>query len=129
MVRFAVIGTNFITDNFMNAGSQCEGFKVQAVYSRSMEKGKEFAAKYGVEKVYDNYEEMAKDPEIDAVYVASPTCCHYIHSITMMNYGKHVLCEKPVCSNRKELDLLIQAAKDNGVIFMEAMKNVHSPGF
>ena len=45
MVRFAVIGTNFITDNFMNAGSQCEGFKVQAVYSRSMEKAKEYAEK------------------------------------------------------------------------------------
>lgn len=72
---------------------------------------------------------MAKDPEIDAVYVASPTYMHYAHSITMINYGKHVLCEKPVCSNREELDILIKAAKEQGVVFMEAMKNVHSPGF
>lgn len=72
---------------------------------------------------------MAKDPEIDAVYVASPTYMHYTHSITMINYGKHVLCEKPVCSNREELDILIKAAKEQGVVFMEAMKNVHSPGF
>ena len=72
---------------------------------------------------------MAQDPEIDAVYVASPTYMHYAHSITMINYGKHVLCEKPVCSNREELDILTQAAKEQGVVFMEAMKNVHSPGF
>lgn len=129
MVRLATIGTNFITDWLMEGVLELEDIQLTAVYSRSMEKGKEFAAKYGVEKVYDNYEEMAKDPEIDAVYVASPTCCHYIHSITMLNHGKHVLCEKPVCSNRTELDLLIQAAKENGVVFMEAMKNVHSPGF
>ena len=61
--------------------------------------------------------------------LASPTYMHYAHSITMINYGKHVLCEKPVCSNREELDRLTQAAKEQGVVFMEAMKNVHSPGF
>lgn len=59
MVRFAVIGTNFITDNFMDAGSQCEGFKVQAVYSRSMEKAKEYAEKYGIEDCYDSLDALA----------------------------------------------------------------------
>lgn len=129
MVRLATIGTNFITDWLMEGVQELEDIQLTAVYSRSMEKGREFAAKYGVKKVYDSYEEMAQDPEIDAVYVASPTSMHYVHSITMINYGKHVLCEKPVCSNREELDLLIRAAKDKGVVFMEAMKNVHSPGF
>ena len=129
MVRLATIGTNFITDWLMEGVQELEDIQLTAVYSRSMEKGREFAAKYGVEKVYDSYEEIAQDPEIDAVYVASPTSMHYVHSITMINYGKHVLCEKPVCSNREELDLLIRAAKDKGVVFMEAMKNVHSPGF
>ena len=129
MIRLATIGTNFITDWFMEGVQELEEIKLTAVYSRNLEKGKQFAAKYNVEKVYDNYEEMAKDPEIDAVYVASPTYMHYAHSITMINYGKHVLCEKPVCSNREELDILIKAAKEQGVVFMEAMKNVHSPGF
>ena len=129
MIRLATIGTNFITDWFMEGGQELEEIKLTAVYSRNLEKGKQFAAKYGVEKVYNNYEEMAQDPEIDAVYVASPTYMHYAHSITMINYGKHVLCEKPVCSNREELDILTQAAKEQGVVFMEAMKNVHSPGF
>lgn len=129
MVRLATIGTNFITDWLMEGVQELEEIKLIAVYSRNLEKGRAFAGKYGVEKVYDNYEEMAQDPEIDAVYVASPTYMHYIHSITMINYGKHVLCEKPVCSNKEELDFLIRAAKENHVVFMEAMKNVHSPGF
>lgn len=129
MIRLASIGTNFITDWLLEGVQELPDIELTAVYSRSLEKGKEFAAKYGVKKVYDNYEEMAKDPDIDAVYVASPTSCHYTHAVTMLNYGKHVLCEKPVCSNREELDLLIQTAKDHDVIFMEAMKNVHSPGF
>ena len=129
MIRLATIGTNFITDWLMEGVQELDEIKLTAVYSRNLEKGKQFAAKYGVEKVYDNYEAMAQDPEIDAVYVASPTYMHYAHSITMINYGKHVLCEKPVCSNREELDILTKAAKEQGVVFMEAMKNVHSPGF
>lgn len=129
MVRLATIGTNFITDWMMEGVQELDTIELVAVYSRSLETGKAFAAKYGVEKVYDNYEEMAKDKDIDAVYIASPTYYHYTHAITMINYGKHVLCEKPVCSNRVELDLVIEAAKRKGVIFMEAMKNVHSPGF
>ena len=87
MIRLATIGTNFITDWFMEGVQELEEIKLTAVYSRNLEKGKQFAAKYGVEKVYNNYEEMAQDPEIDAVYVASPTYMHYAHSITMINYG------------------------------------------
>lgn len=76
MIRLATIGTNFITDWFMEGVQELEEIKLTAVYSRNLEKGKQFAAKYGVEKVYNNYEEMAQDPEIDAVYVASPTYMH-----------------------------------------------------
>ena len=86
MIRLATIGTNFITDWFMEGVQELEEIKLTAVYSRNLEKGKQFAAKYGVEKVYNNYEEMAQDPEIDAVYVASPTYMHYAHSITMINF-------------------------------------------
>lgn len=108
---------------------EVEGIELSAVYSRTMEKGKEFAAKYGVDKVYDNYEELAKDPEIDAGLCGSPTYCHFKHTRMMLNHKKHVLCEKPVASNLTELELMIQAAKENQVVFMEAMKSVHTPGF
>lgn len=129
MVRLACIGTNFITDWLLEGIRDVEDIELAAVYSRTLKKGNEFAAKYGVDKVYDNYEELARDPEIDAVYVASPTYCHFKHTMMMLNHKKHVLCEKPVASNLAELELMIQAARENKVIFMEAMKSVHTPGF
>ena len=66
MIRLATIGTNFITDWLMEGILELDEIQLTAVYSRNLEKGKQFAAKYNVEKVYDNYEEMAKNPEIDA---------------------------------------------------------------
>ena len=111
MVRFAVIGTNFITDNFMNAGSQCEGFKVQAVYSRSMEKAKEYAEKYGIEDCYDSLDALAAAKDIDAVYVASPNALHAGQSIKMLKAGKHVLCEKTIASNSGEIRADVQGRR------------------
>ena len=64
MIRLATIGTNFITDWLMEGVLELDEIQLTAVYSRNLEKGKQFAAKYNVEKVYDNYEEMAQDPEI-----------------------------------------------------------------
>ena len=82
----------------MNAGSQCEGFKVQAVYSRSMEKAKEYAEKYGIEDCYDSLDALAAAKDIDAVYVASPNALHAGQSIKMLKAGTaHTrLCRKVV---------------------------------
>ena len=129
MVRFALIGTNFITDNFMDAGSQCEGFHVQAVYSRTMKRAKEFAEKYGIEDCYDSLDDLAAADNIDAVYVASPNALHAGQSIQMLNAGKHVLCEKTIASNQRELKQMLDAAKKNNVIVLEAMRPVFDPGF
>lgn len=129
MVRFALIGTNFITDNLMDAGSQCEGFKVQAVYSRSMEKAKEYAGKYGIEDCYDSLEALAAAENIDAVYVASPNALHAKQSIQMMKAGKHVLCEKTIASNSGELEQMLKASEENQVMVLEAMRSVFDPGF
>jgi predicted dehydrogenase len=129
MVRFAIIGTNFITDNFMEAGSWCEDFHVQAVYSRTMERAKEYAGKYGIEDCYDSLEDLAAADNVDAVYVASPNALHASQSIMMLNAGKHVLCEKTIASNKKELEQMLEAAKSHGVIVLEAMRPVFDPGF
>lgn len=129
MVRFAVIGTNFITDNFMEAGMQCEDFHVQAVYSRTMERAKEYASKYGIEDCYDSLDDVAAAENIDAVYVASPNALHAPQSIQMLNAGKHVLCEKTIASNQAELQQMLDAAKKHHVIVLEAMRPVFDPGF
>jgi scyllo-inositol 2-dehydrogenase (NADP+) len=129
MVRFAVIGTNKITDKFIEAASLCKKFKLAAVYSRTKERAIEFGSKYGVSLVYDDLDKLAESKEVDAVYVASPNSLHASQSIKMMNGKKHVLCEKTIASNKKELEEMIKASRDNGVILLEAMRSVFDPGF
>lgn len=129
MVNFAVIGTNFVTDSLIDAGRQCEGFHVQAVYSRTMKRAKEYAKKYQIEDCYDSLEQLARAKNIDAVYVASPNAFHAKQSIQMLNAGKHVLCEKTIASNLKELKEMLSAAEKNHVILLEAMRSAFDPGF
>lgn len=127
MVRFATIGSNFIVDWMLEAAAHCPGFVYEAVYSRTEERAKEFAGKYGVKKTYTSLDAMAADPEIDAVYVASPNLCHKDQAIAMMNAGKHVLCEKPMAWNEADFAEIKACAEKNGVVLMEAMRPAHSP--
>lgn len=129
MVRFATIGTNFITDRFIQAGQLCEDFQLSAVYSRSISTAKEFAAKYNVQKTYYNLEDLAQDKDIDAVYIGSPTSCHASQAVQMLKAGKHVLCEKPIASNVKETEAIIEAAAQSNTVVLEAMRSVFMPGF
>ena len=129
MVNVGVIGTSWITDEFIKCASLIDDFKLNAVYSRSEEKANVFANKYGVTNVFTNLENMAKSNDIDAVYVASPNSLHSEQSILFLNNKKHVLCEKAIASNLKELNAMINAAKSNDVLLMEAMKTTFLPNF
>ncbi|MEF2967690.1 Gfo/Idh/MocA family oxidoreductase [Paenibacillus sp. M1] len=130
MLRFGVIGTNWITERFIQAAEETEQFSLAAVYSRTEEKGRAFAAKYNPNSaVYTDLEKMVSEAEIDAVYIASPNSFHAEQAVLCMNHGKHVLCEKPLASNAAETRRMIQAAKGNDVLLMEAMKSTMMPNF
>lgn len=129
MVRFGIIGTNWITERFIQAASEVENFALTAVYSRTEERAKEFAEKFDVQTTFTDLESMAKSEEIDAVYIASPNCFHAEQAIMCMNHGKHVLCEKPMASNAAEVQEMITAAKANNVLLMEALKTTLLPNF
>ena len=122
IIRFGVIGTNNITDWFLNGAAQVKDFILTAVYSRNEEKGRAFAEKYNVDHVFTDLNEMAKSDLIDAVYIASPNAVHSEQAILFLNNKKHVLCEKAFASNSLQVINMINAAKDNQVILMEAMK-------
>ncbi|KIZ55158.1 MULTISPECIES: Gfo/Idh/MocA family protein [Bacillus] len=129
MIRFAVIGTNWITDRFLQAGEELADFTCTAVYSRSAEKGQAFAEKYGIDTVFTNLQQMAESDTFDAVYIASPNALHKEQAMLMMENQKHVLCEKPFASHRKEVEEMIAAAKKHHVCLMEAMKTTFLPNF
>ncbi|MGP4040893.1 Gfo/Idh/MocA family protein [Gracilibacillus sp. D59] len=129
MIRFGVIGTNWITDRFIDGASKLGDFQLNAVYSRTEEKATEFASKYHIEHTYTDVHEFASSDSIDAVYIASPTALHSEHAIACMKGGKHVIVEKPFASNEQEVQAMIDTAKQTNVTLMEAMKTTHVPNF
>lgn len=128
-MRFGVIGTNWITEELIQAGHTVEGFSLQAVCSRTLERAKEFAAKFAAPFFYTNPAEMAASGQIDAVYIASPNCFHAEQAILCMSLGLHVLCEKPLASNADEVEAMLAAAKKHDVLLMEAVKSTLVPNF
>ncbi|MBU7594994.1 Gfo/Idh/MocA family protein [Metabacillus halosaccharovorans] len=129
MVRFGIIGTNWITESFIQAASKVEEFSLTAVYSRTSDKALEFADKYGAEHTYTDLKEFVKSPEFDVVYIASPNSLHASQAVLCMQNGKHVICEKPIASNADEVSKMIAAAKENNVVLMEALKTTQLPNF
>jgi predicted dehydrogenase len=121
MINFAVIGTSKITNAFIDAAKQDSRFNLVGVYSRQLDTAKSFAQKHNIKHYYDDLQDLANTKEVDAVYIASPNSFHAKQSIIMLEAGKHVLCEKPVAINTKELASMIAAAKKYNVCFMEAM--------
>ena len=73
MIRFAVVGTNWITERFIDAAHESGKLKLSAVYSRSLEQAQAFGANHQVTQFFDSLEAMAQSDAIDAVYIASPT--------------------------------------------------------
>lgn len=129
MIRLAVIGTNWITDQFIEGALKTGAFKLTAVYSRSFDKAKEFAAKYDSPVLFTDLVQLGECDEVDAVYIASPNALHGPQSIQMMEAGKHVICEKPLASNYPLAQQMYKVAEQQNVILFEAFMTPHLPNF
>lgn len=127
MVRYATIGTGWITEAFIKAASRVDGLRLTAVYSRNNEKARSFALKHNAKLAFTDIEDMASSQEIDAVYIASPNLLHFEQSMLFLKHKKHVICEKPVALSKEQAELMISTAHENGVIFMEAIMSLHTP--
>ncbi|WP_336983504.1 MULTISPECIES: Gfo/Idh/MocA family protein [unclassified Cedecea] len=129
MIRFAVIGTNWITRQFVDAAHESGKFKLTAVYSRSLEQAQSFANDYPVEHLFTSLDELAQSDAIDAVYIASPNSLHGPQSLLFLSHKKHVICEKPLASNLAEVEAAIACARENQVVLFEAFKTASLPNF
>lgn len=129
MVYFATVGTSTITEQFINHALKNKNVRLGAVYSRSQARAAEFAQRLGAPKQYTSLQLMAEDPGIDAVYIASPNSCHAAQTKLFCKAGKHVFCEKPVCSNSNELQDVLDCVRENKVLFAEAFKTCCLPNY
>lgn len=128
-MRFAVIGSNFISSEFVRAGRTLDGFAFTRMYSRTAARARAFAEPFGCASVATDLDALASDDGIDAVYIASPNACHFAQAKRMLEGGKHVLIEKPVCPNQAMFRALCQVADQNGLLVLEAMRSAFTPGF
>ncbi|OAN18072.1 oxidoreductase [Photobacterium jeanii] len=129
MIKFAVIGTNWITDAFIEGATATGKMELVAVYSRTVEKAQEFAEKYGELACFDELTELATSDLIDAVYIASPNSLHAEQAKCFIEQGKHVIGEKPLASNIAEVESLFELAQQQKVVLFEAMKTPYTPNF
>ncbi|NOH29194.1 Gfo/Idh/MocA family protein [Vibrio mediterranei] len=129
MIKLAIVGTNWISEKFAQAALESKKFIVRGVYSRALETAKRFGEPLGATLFFDSLDELGISTDIDAVYIASPNSLHCQQAIQLMRAGKHVICEKPLASNIKEVEQMFEVAKENGVVLMEAFKTAYLPNF
>lgn len=120
LLRWGIIGPGNIAKQFANGVNHSKLCKLVAVASRTPGKAQGFADEFKIPTLYDNYEALLADPNVDAVYIATPHTHHPQWAIAAAKAGKHVLSEKPAGLNRYQAQAMIQAARENGTFFMEA---------
>lgn len=124
--RWATYGVGVIGHQLAEAMQKLGG-NLYAVGNRTHEKAVRFAEEYGIEKVYDDPDEMFTDENVDIIYISTP---HNTHSRLLQKAlvsGKHVLCEKSITLNSDELERAVNLAKEHNVILAEAMTIYHMP--
>lgn len=126
--NWAVLGTGVIANETATAMAK-NGRRLYAVGNRTHEKAVAFAEKYGIEKVYDDFNDMFTDPDIDIIYITTPHNTHIDFMKKAIENKKHILVEKSITLNSNELSEAVKLAKKNGVVIGEAMTIYHMPIF
>lgn len=118
--NWGILGPGGIAKAFAEDLKRLDGHAIAAVGSRTLSNAQSFANTFGG-TAYGSYEELVADPQVDAIYVATPHPAHKENVILALNAGKPVLCEKPFAVNAAEAQQMVDAAHKNGVALMEAM--------
>lgn len=120
-IRWAVLGTGPVSQQFSAALKRVPGASLQAVFSRDPAHAQRFALKYGFLRAATLGSDIFSAPDVDVFYIATPTATHRAFCLAAIAAGKHVLCEKPMTSNPGELLEVANAARIRGVFAMEGM--------
>ncbi|MBC7889857.1 MAG: Gfo/Idh/MocA family oxidoreductase [Ferruginibacter sp.] len=119
--RWGILGAGRIAEKFCEALCFAGGSEVYAVASRDTDKAKAYATKYNATTSYNNYEDLAKDENVDIIYIATPHVFHYEQTMLCLQNNKPVLCEKPLSPNLRQTAEMIAVATKNKLFLMEAM--------
>lgn len=126
-MKIGILGTGHIARKVAPALVALPEVQCWACASRTREKARDFAEAFGFSKVYDSYEAMVSDPEVELVYVATPHSHHYDHMKLCLEHGKHVLCEKAFTMNASQAREIAALAREKGLYAAEAIWTRYMP--
>lgn len=128
-INWGVVATGRIASTVVADLQSLGDSNVIAVSSRSEERARAFADKHEIDWAYGSYQAMFDEPEIEAVYIASPHGQHFEIAMAALKSGKHVVCEKSLTINAHEARALVAEARDNDLFLMEAVWSRFTPVF
>jgi len=120
-IKWGILGTGRIASVMATALESVDNSELYAVASRDILKADGFASKFNIPVSYGSYEELVEDPEIDVVYIATPHNTHMANTLLALDHNKHVLCEKPLGVNQKEVSIVTEKAAEKKLFLMEAL--------
>eukprot|EP01097_Dermamoeba_algensis_P001890 TRINITY_DN1739_c0_g1_i1.p1 TRINITY_DN1739_c0_g1~~TRINITY_DN1739_c0_g1_i1.p1 ORF type:complete len:366 (-),score=95.57 TRINITY_DN1739_c0_g1_i1:34-1086(-) len=120
-VAVGIMGCGRIAEDMLTALQLTKDIQVVAIASKNLELAQKFATRFGITRAYGNYEQLVADPEVELAYIASTNDKHKDLTLKCLQQKKAVLCEKPFAMNPKEVEEMIQAARDSKLFAMEAM--------
>ncbi|KAL5282792.1 DHDH.2 family protein [Megaselia abdita] len=130
-LRWGIASAGKISNDFA-VGLSClpkQEHTILAIAARDLKRSEVFAKLHGIPKAYASYAELARNPDIDVVYIGSVNTEHLDISKLMLENGKHVLCEKPLCLNRKQSSELVELARSKKLFLMEAIWSRFFPAY
>jgi predicted dehydrogenase len=129
MIRWGIVGPGAIASGFAEAMAMVDDGEITAVASRSLERAEAFGERFGIPKRYGDARELADDPGVEVVYVATPHSRHEADVMTLLEAGKHVLCEKPFALNAPQARRMVESARRRGLFLMEAIWSRFLPAY
>jgi len=120
-VRWGILSTGWIAEQFVTDLQHLPDAEAVAVGSRTPAAAQAFADRFGIPRAHGSWQALIEDPDVDAIYVATPHHAHFEASMLSLEAGRATLTEKPVTLDADHAEKLIEAARSNGVFFMEAM--------
>jgi predicted dehydrogenase len=128
-LRWGVFGTGWIAERFTTALHQHTQQRMVAAASRDLARAQAFTSRLGIERKFGSYRELAEDPNLDVIYVATPHNHHLRDALLAIEAGKHVLVEKPLAINAFEARQMADAARSAQVFCMEALWTIFLPKY
>lgn len=129
IINWGIIGAGKIAKKFATDVHTVPNCEFYAIASRDLQKAEAFKQEFKAEKAYGSYEDLVADPNVDAIYIATPHSFHKPHTELCLNHFKPVLCEKPFAMNFEEVEAMIQLSKEKNTLLMEALWTLFLPHY